>query len=54
MKIVDINLEIKNKLKKSGLLDEMSNLEYIFEQMLCRVLTQLDLTFGDPHFNQLF
>ena len=27
MKIVDIDLEIKNRLKKSGLLDEMSNLE---------------------------
>ena len=27
MKIVDVNLEIKNRLKESGLLDEMSNLE---------------------------
>lgn len=27
MKIVNVNLEIKNRLKKSGLLDEMSNLE---------------------------
>jgi len=27
MKIVNVNFEIKNRLKKSGLLDEMSNLE---------------------------
>ena len=27
MKIVNVNLEIKNRLKESGLLDEMSNLE---------------------------
>ena len=26
MKIVNVNFEIKNRLKKSGLLDEMSNL----------------------------